>query len=174
MDCCGLTKRWSLYVASTATPGSRLDLPAGRNQSLLTDSMRAVARDAVLSSSASQAPLRATCSKSQPPHLVFEYIYYCHQNLSSDHLLSGVRADYRKPDASSIRAFRSTAGDNIRAKNSSSPKKVNGSLSLRPRQVRRCGPHPGWSRLPFRQSVQAGSWSPSSTEDRSPRAGSDS
>ena len=123
MDCCGLTKRWSLYVASTATPGSRLDLPAGRTQSLLTDSMRAVASDAVLSSSASQAPLRATCSKSQPPHLVFEYIYYRLQNLSSDHLLSGVKADYRKPDASSIRAFRSTEGDNIPARNRGSPKK---------------------------------------------------
>ena len=83
-------------MAFTATPGSRLDLPAGRKQSLLTDSMRAVASDAILSNSASQAPLRATCSKSQPPHLVFEYIYYCHQNLSSDHLLSGVSPDYRK------------------------------------------------------------------------------
>jgi hypothetical protein len=24
VDCCGLTKRWSLYVASSATPGLRL------------------------------------------------------------------------------------------------------------------------------------------------------
>ena len=46
VDCLGLTKRWSLYVASTATPGSRRDLPAGRNQSLLTESMRAVASNA--------------------------------------------------------------------------------------------------------------------------------
>jgi hypothetical protein len=38
--------------------------------------------------------LRATRSKSQPPHLVFGYIYYCLLNLSSDHLLSGVNADY--------------------------------------------------------------------------------
>jgi hypothetical protein len=97
VDCCGLTKRWSLYVASTATPGSRLDLPAGRNQSLLTDSMRAVAsefRYTVCIANDPKAPLRATRSKSQPPHLVFEYFYYCLQNLSSDHLLSGVSADY--------------------------------------------------------------------------------
>jgi hypothetical protein len=31
-------------------------------------------------------------SKSQPPHLVYGYINYC-QNLSSDHLLSGVVAE---------------------------------------------------------------------------------
>jgi len=29
-------------------------------------------------------------SKSQPPHLVYGYIYCHYQNLSSDHLLSGV------------------------------------------------------------------------------------
>jgi len=37
--------------------------------------------------------LRSTQSnrpKSQPPHLVYEYIYCHYQNLSSDHLLSGV------------------------------------------------------------------------------------
>src|ERR1700735_3376367 len=38
-----------------------------------------------------EAPLRATCSKSQPPHLVFGCFYYCLLNLSSDHLLSGVK-----------------------------------------------------------------------------------
>jgi len=32
-------------------------------------------------------------SKSQPPHLVYEYIYCHYQNLSSDHLLSGVVAE---------------------------------------------------------------------------------
>jgi hypothetical protein len=52
-------------------------------------SVRAVAAGAVLLPR-SEAPLRATSSKSQPPHLVFGYVYYCHQNLSSDHLLSGV------------------------------------------------------------------------------------
>src|SRR5438876_11894545 len=33
VDCLGLTKRWSLYVASTATPGSRRDLTPGGYQS---------------------------------------------------------------------------------------------------------------------------------------------
>jgi hypothetical protein len=43
--------------------------------------------------SASEAPLRATSSKSQPPHLVLDS-HNCHynQNLSFDHLLSGVIA----------------------------------------------------------------------------------
>jgi hypothetical protein len=108
VDCCGLTKRWSLYVASSATPGSRRDLPAGRTQSLLTVSMRAVASSAVLANSALQAPLRATSSKSQPPHLVYGSCYYCLQNLSSDHLLSGVSAEYRKRVVASIGGFRST------------------------------------------------------------------
>jgi hypothetical protein len=37
------------------------------------------------------APLRATRSKSQPPHLVLDSHYsYYNQNLSFDHLLSGV------------------------------------------------------------------------------------
>jgi hypothetical protein len=68
------------------------DRPAsGGYNPLLTGSVRTVASGA---NSASEAPLRATCSKSQPPHLVFEYLYYCLQNLSSDHLLSGVTADY--------------------------------------------------------------------------------
>jgi hypothetical protein len=42
-----------------------------------------------------RAPLRATSSKSQPPHLVLDS-HNCHynQNLSFDHLLSGVIADY--------------------------------------------------------------------------------
>jgi len=40
-----------------------------------------------------EAPLRATSSKSQPPHLVYGSFYNCLQNLSSDHLLSGVSAD---------------------------------------------------------------------------------
>src|SRR5258708_37582893 len=49
----------------------------------------------MLSLSASEAPLRATSSKSQPPHLVLDSHNYCHiQNLSFDHLLSGVIADY--------------------------------------------------------------------------------
>ena len=43
---------------------------------------------------APKAPLRATSSKSQPPHLVLDSHNYCHiQNLSFDHLLSGVIAD---------------------------------------------------------------------------------
>ena len=54
-----------------------------------------------------EAPLRATSSKSQPPHLVFDsHNYgYC-QNLSSDHLLSGVSADYpkRRVRANDLRA----------------------------------------------------------------------
>jgi len=35
VDCLGLTKRWSLYVASTATPGSRPTC-VERKQSLFT------------------------------------------------------------------------------------------------------------------------------------------
>jgi len=65
----------------------------GGNQSLLSDSLRAVAFGPVLADSAPKPRLERPRSKSQPPHLVFEYIYYCHQNLSSDHLLSGVSAD---------------------------------------------------------------------------------
>src|SRR5712671_3589582 len=40
--------------------------------------------------STSEAPLRATSSKSQPPHLVLDSQNNCHynQNLSFDHLLS--------------------------------------------------------------------------------------
>jgi hypothetical protein len=87
VDWLGLTKRWSLYVASTATPGSWRDLPARRNPSLFTGSVRAVAL------AVAKAPLRATSSKSQPPHLVYEHHNYCLQNLSSDHLLSGVRGE---------------------------------------------------------------------------------
>jgi len=41
-----------------------------------------------------KAPLRATSPKSQPPHLVLDSHYsYYNQNLSFDHLLSGVIAD---------------------------------------------------------------------------------
>src|SRR5271167_1053289 len=41
--------------------------------------------------SAPEAPLRATSSKSQPPHLVLDsHNNYHIQNLSFDHLLSGV------------------------------------------------------------------------------------
>ena len=39
----GLTKRWSLYVASSATPGSQHDLTPGGIESKLTGSVRAVA-----------------------------------------------------------------------------------------------------------------------------------
>ncbi len=46
---------------------------------------------------------------SQPPHLVFGYFYYCLQNLSSDHLLSGVSADYYE---TGFRVNRGTAADN--------------------------------------------------------------
>jgi hypothetical protein len=43
---------------------------------------------------APKTPLRATSSKSQPPHLVLDFHNYYHiQNLSFDHLLSGVIAD---------------------------------------------------------------------------------
>ncbi len=36
VDCLGLTKRWSLYVASYGNSGSRRDLNAGRIESKLT------------------------------------------------------------------------------------------------------------------------------------------
>ena len=58
------------------TPGSRCDLNTGQKSN-------------------SPVELRSTQSnrsKSQPPHLVSETIYF-HQNLSSDHLLSGVIRD---------------------------------------------------------------------------------
>ena len=117
MDCLGLTKRWSLYVASTATPGFVFwtiltDLRQAEFNPLLTGSVRAVAwaRRAFLP--ALEAPLRATCSKSQPPHLVFGYFYYCLLNLSSDHLLSGVSADYRGMRAASIGLFPGIRSDN--------------------------------------------------------------
>src|SRR6185437_5149331 len=45
----------------------------------------------------SPVELRSTQSnrpKSQPPHLVYGYIYCHYQNLSSDHLLSGVVREY--------------------------------------------------------------------------------
>jgi len=54
-----------------------------------------------------KAPLRATSSKSQPPHLVFDYPNYCLQNLSFDHLLSGVIADYPQ-SAFPVNNFRGT------------------------------------------------------------------
>src|SRR5437879_5580505 len=52
-DCLGLTKRWSLYVASTATPGPKLKprpTCVWCVQSLFTGSVRAVASGAVHSS----------------------------------------------------------------------------------------------------------------------------
>jgi hypothetical protein len=58
--------------------------------------MRAVASNA----KTLEAPLRATCSKSQPPHLVFGWFYYCLLNLTFDRLLSGVKRRL------SARAFR--------------------------------------------------------------------
>ena len=68
-------------------------LHIGRMQSYSPVSVRAVASDA----EASEAPLRATSSKSQPPHLVLDSHYSDYiQNLSFDHLLSGVIADYPK------------------------------------------------------------------------------
>ena len=65
------------------------DRPAsGGIKPLLTGSVRAVAPGV----ETPEAPLRATRSKSQPPHLVFEHPNYCHQNFASDHLLSGVNS----------------------------------------------------------------------------------
>ena len=62
-----------------------------RMESLLTGSVRAVASVAArFAHAGSETPLRATSSKSQPPHLVYDWYIYCLQNLSSDHLLSGV------------------------------------------------------------------------------------
>ena len=94
----GLTKRWSLYVASHGNSGytrkkHSTDLRRAR-QSLITGSVRAVASGAVPIARL-KAPLRATSSKSQPPHLVLDsHTYHYNQNLSFDHLLSGVIADY--------------------------------------------------------------------------------
>jgi len=68
------------------------DRPAsGGSNPYFTGSVRAVASGASMVRNAPEAPLRATRSKSQPPHLVFEHPNYCLQNLSSDHLLSGVK-----------------------------------------------------------------------------------
>ena len=61
-----------------------------RIQSLLTGSVRAVASVRTVFRAVAETPLRATSSKSQPPHLVYVCYIYCLQNLSSDHLLSGV------------------------------------------------------------------------------------
>jgi len=54
----GLTKRWSLYVASSATPGSQRDLTPGGIESKLTGSVRAVASGENFHRQ--NAPLRAT------------------------------------------------------------------------------------------------------------------
>src|SRR5690242_2881363 len=86
VDCCGFTKRWSrlrvprkglwcghfgeLRVLVTAISGATYAGP----QSYSPVELRSTQSDR---------------SKSQPPHLVYRYINYC-QNLSSDHLLSGV------------------------------------------------------------------------------------
>ena len=80
-------------MASTATPGSSnrrfpTDLRQAELNPYLTGSVRAVAPGV----ETPEAPLRATRSKSQPPHLVFEHPNYCHQNFASDHLLSGVNS----------------------------------------------------------------------------------
>jgi len=64
-------------VAPSANSGSRRDLKPGGFESKLTVELRST---------------QSNRSKSQPPHLVLGYIYYC-QNLSSDHLLSGVLAE---------------------------------------------------------------------------------
>jgi hypothetical protein len=81
------------------------DLRQAEFNPLLTGSVRAVASAhsslAQTRRANAEAPLRATGSKSQPPHLVYGYVY-CLQNLSSDHLLSGVRADYRERAQASI------------------------------------------------------------------------
>ena len=87
----GLTKRWSLYVASTATPGFLTDLASGGSNPYFTGSMRAVAPGASFWCLRPKPRSEQPSSKSQPPHLVFGYIYYCLLNLSSDHLLSGVK-----------------------------------------------------------------------------------
>jgi hypothetical protein len=65
----------------------RRDLTPGQIQThrLVCAGCSCLARDR------SAAPLRATSSKSQPPHLVLDSHYsYYNQNLSFDHLLSGV------------------------------------------------------------------------------------
>jgi len=105
--CLGLTKRWSLYVASHGNSRVRdwrkAKFPRTNTSARPTRcvhpyspaSVRAVASSRSYCRSASEAPLRATSSKSQPPHLVLDSHNYCHiQNLSFDHLLSGVIADY--------------------------------------------------------------------------------
>jgi hypothetical protein len=66
--------------------GSRRDLTPGGLNPNSPVSVRTVA-----STLSAEAPLRATRSKSQPPHLVLDSHYsYYNQNLSFDHLLSGV------------------------------------------------------------------------------------
>jgi hypothetical protein len=84
VDCLGLTKRWSLYVAShgnsrvwdrrTACHSTRRS-PARPKQDphpYSPVSVRAVASGAGFKQAASKAPLRATSPKSQPPHLVLD------------------------------------------------------------------------------------------------------
>jgi hypothetical protein len=63
-------------------------------------SVRAVASGAGSKQAASKAPLRATSPKSQPPHLVLDSHnnYHYNPNLSFDHLLPGVIADYYEID----------------------------------------------------------------------------
>jgi hypothetical protein len=68
------------------------DRPAsGGSNPYFTGSMRAVAPGASFWCLRPKPRSEQPSSKSQPPHLVFGYIYYCLLNLSSDHLLSGVK-----------------------------------------------------------------------------------
>jgi hypothetical protein len=86
VDCLGLTKRWSLYVASHGN--SRVEGRSPRVEAFARPtrclhpyspaSVRTVA-SALENSSASKAPLRATSSKSQPPHQVLDS-HTCHYN----------------------------------------------------------------------------------------------
>src|SRR5215475_3839936 len=81
VDCLVLTKRWSLVRHPTGCCGHFGELRVRTRPE----------RQAELPySPVSCEGLRATSPKSQPPHLVYGYIYCHFQNLSSDHLLSGV------------------------------------------------------------------------------------
>lgn len=72
VPCMGLSS-----AATSANSGSRRDLTPGGNPNAPVE-LRSTQSDR---------------SKSQPPHLVYGWYIYCHfQNLSSDHLLSGVFA----------------------------------------------------------------------------------
>jgi hypothetical protein len=79
-------------VASTANSGFySWTLPARPDAGRSIQTHRLVLRTVAAWRERPAAPLRATSSKSQPPHLVLDSHYsYYNQNLSFDHLLSGV------------------------------------------------------------------------------------